>query len=120
MTLYGLFFLFYSMEVQFVLGNLLSKLNLAPQEVPNWLVVVLGVGIVFIGIFAIVLICKILSSFFGTSTKKNEVIEQAAPIFEEKPIIENRQEIIAGVSAVIAEELGADVSAIRILSFKKL
>ena len=34
--------------------------------------------------------------------------------------IQNRQEIIAAVSAALAEELGTDVSAIRILSFKKI
>ena len=34
--------------------------------------------------------------------------------------IPNRQELIAAVSAALAEELGTDVSAIRILSFKKL
>ena len=34
--------------------------------------------------------------------------------------IPNRQEMIAAVSAAIAEELGKDVSAIRILSVKKL
>lgn len=33
--------------------------------------------------------------------------------------IQNRQEIIAAVSAAVAEELGTDISAIRILSFKK-
>lgn len=34
--------------------------------------------------------------------------------------IENREEIIAAVSAAVAEELGTDISAIRILSFKKI
>ena len=32
----------------------------------------------------------------------------------------NRQELIAAVSAALAEELGTDVSAIRVLSFRKL
>ena len=32
--------------------------------------------------------------------------------------IPNRQELIAAISAALAEELGTDVSAIRILSFK--
>jgi phenylpyruvate tautomerase PptA (4-oxalocrotonate tautomerase family) len=34
--------------------------------------------------------------------------------------IVDKQRIIAAVSAVIAEELGTDVSALRIKSFKKL
>ena len=44
-----------------------------------------------------------------------------APLFaDEFGFVENRQEIIAAVSAVVAEELGTDISAIRILSFKKI
>ena len=52
-------------------------------------------------------------------SKKAEVT--AAPIAQavNQPI-QNRQEIIAAVSAALAEELGTDVSAIRILSFKKI
>ena len=34
--------------------------------------------------------------------------------------IPNRQAMIAAISAVIAEELGTDISAIRILSVKKV
>ena len=34
--------------------------------------------------------------------------------------IPNRQELIAAVSVALAEELGTDVSGIRILSFKKI
>jgi phenylpyruvate tautomerase PptA (4-oxalocrotonate tautomerase family) len=33
---------------------------------------------------------------------------------------EKRRELIAAISAVIAEELGKDVSAIRVTSFRKL
>ena len=43
-----------------------------------------------------------------------------APTTSAPAVIENRQEIIAAVSAVIAEELGTDISAIRIHSFKKI
>ena len=49
--------------------------------------------------------------------------ETAAPIKPAVPAdapIENRREIIAAVSAALAEEMGTDVSAIRILSFKKI
>ena len=38
---------------------------------------------------------------------------------QEEPI-ENREELLAAISAALAEELGTDVSAIRILSFKKV
>ena len=47
--------------------------------------------------------------------------ESAAPaVAAPVQTIENRQQIIAAVSAAVAEELGTDVSAIRILSFKKI
>ena len=36
------------------------------------------------------------------------------------PVIENKQEIIAAVCADVAEENGTDISAIRVVSFKKI
>ena len=60
------------------------------------------------------------------ASKKDETKAPAnttAPVVAAAPAaqpIQNRQEIIAAVSAVLAEELGTDVSAIRILSFKKI
>ena len=61
------------------------------QDVSNTFVVVLGIGVVFVGLICIVLLCKIVSAV-----------------------------CIAAVSACVAEELGTDISAIRILSFKKI
>ena len=49
--------------------------------------------------------------------KKKEEIVPAAAKEEEIP---DRQEFVAAVSAAIAEELGTDVSAIRILSIKRM
>ena len=91
------------------------------SETPDWMVVVMGVGVVFFGLVLIILICKIMGLFFA-KTKKQESKSQAvaATPVAETATIENRQEIIAAVSAVVAEELGTDVSAIRILSFKKI
>jgi hypothetical protein len=34
--------------------------------------------------------------------------------------IENREEIVAAVCAAVAEEEGVDISALRVVSFKKL
>lgn len=99
--------------------KLFAGIKLAEENVPNWFVVVMGIGTVFVGLIAIVIICKIIGAFFIKSGEK----EEAKPVPEVKAapqIIENRQEIIAAVSAVLAEELGTDVSALRIHSFKKL
>ncbi len=88
----------------------------------NTFVVVLGIGTVFIGLISLILLCKIVGLLCAEKQKEAEPTV-SAPVATlsavEKPI-ENRQEIIAAVSAVIAEELGTDISALRILSFKKL
>ena len=92
------------------------------QKLSNTFVVVLGIGTVFIGLICIVLLCKIIGLLCGSAKKADNApavsVANAAPAVNQP--IQNRQEIIAAVSAALAEELGTDVSAIRILSFKKL
>ena len=82
----------------------------------------MGVGVVFAGLICIVILCKIVSFFcnLGKGGKKVEAAPASAPAPAVQPAIENRQEIIAAVCAAAAEELGTDISAIRVLSFKKL
>jgi Na+-transporting methylmalonyl-CoA/oxaloacetate decarboxylase gamma subunit len=85
---------------------------------PDAFVVASGIGVVFLGLVCIVILCKLVGLFCTMGSKKEE-----APVVQNVPVtqpIENRQEIIAAVSAAVAEELGADISAIRILSFKKI
>ena len=84
---------------------------------PILMVVLLGVGMVFVGLISIIVICKLMGVLFGALSKKQPA--PAAPTKEPQPM-ENRQEIIAAVSAAIAEELGKEVSALKIISFKKL
>ncbi len=93
---------------------------LQPEKVPNLFVVAMGIGTVFIGLICIVLICKIMSALCGIKKKDTAEIAKPATVPVQNQVIENRQEIIAAVSAAIAEDMGTDVSGIRILSFKKL
>lgn len=86
---------------------------------PDSFVVAIGIGTVFIGLICIVILCKIVSFFCNIGTKKTETTPATATVAQNIPI-ENRQEIIAAVSAAVAEELGTDISALRILSFKKI
>lgn len=91
------------------------------NEIPNWFVICLGVGTVFVGLIAIIIICKIMSALCGSGrADKSEKKESAPAASAVSAVIENRQEIIAAVTAAAAEEMGADVSAIRVLSFRKL
>ncbi len=93
------------------------------------LVIVMGVSIVFIGLVCIVLLCKIMSAVVTISEKTNPVTSPAkdvkpsaspAPAASVSPDPGPRGEVVAAIAAVLAEELGEDVSAIRILSLKKV
>lgn len=88
-------------------------------ETPNWFAVCMGLGTVFIGLISIILICKGLS-YACRERDEEPKKEYVTPVVTAPTKIENRQEIIAAVSAACAEEMGTDVSAIKIISFKKI
>lgn len=90
------------------------------SELSNGFVMAMGMGTTFIGLIAIIFICKIMS-FFCVKLIKPEQPQASAPAVSNAPeAIPNKQEMIAAVSAVIAEELGTSASNIRIHSFKKM
>ena len=102
---------------------------LAVQEPSIPLVVLLGLGMVFVGLICIIIICYLLGVIIrllrgSKNDSGNESSQAPAPAVTAVPAvsadIENRQQFVAAVSAAIAEELGTDVSAIRITSIKKL
>ena len=82
-------------------------------DIPSWFVVCMGLGTVFVGLICIIIICKIMSVF----CKERKAV---TPTEKTPKKIENREELIAAVSSAVAEDMGTDISAIRILSFKKL
>lgn len=90
----------------------------------NLFVVAMGLGTVFVGLICIIFISKIMSFFcikFEKKSKpsapavKNEISANSAPV-----AIANKQEFVAAVSAVIAEQLGCGVEGIRIKSIKRI
>ena len=91
----------------------------------HWAIVsVIGIAVVFLGLVCIIglvslmtLICdKVLERGKKQAKKTAE-----APVAVASPsVVENRGEIIAAVCAAIAEEEGTDISAIRVVSFKKV
>lgn len=92
------------------------------MELSNTFVCLMGVGTVFFGLICIILLCTIMSAICKKFAKPDSVPTATATptMTSAKTTIANRQEFIAAVSAVIAEDLGTDVSAIRILSVKEL
>ena len=87
----------------------------------NTFVCIMGMGTVFIGLICIVIICSIMSLVMRAFSKEKPVAPtKAAPAAASNLPIQDKQAIIAGTCAVIAEELGTDVRNIRVLSFKRI
>lgn len=88
------------------------------------LVVGLGLGMVFFGLICIIALCYVLGAIIRAFESRRpapaaaQPTEQAAPAQTES--IAKNGALIAAISAAIAEDMGTDVSAIRIKSIKKL
>lgn len=100
----------------FEMLNTVAEQATNTPDINKWFVVGMGLGTVFVGLICIIVFCKILGAILGR--KKEPAIAPAVPATAAP--VENRSEIIAAVCAVAAEEMGTDISALRVLSFKKL
>ena len=99
---------------------------LLSAELSNLFVVCLRLGVVFVGLISLIIICQVMGTICTSfvRVKRPEVqtpaAVQRAPEAPKAPAIQNRQEFVAAVAAAIAEDMGTDVSRIRIHSIKKL
>lgn len=91
------------------------------MEISNGLAVGIGLGTVFVGLICLILICYIMSAIVKlfTNGDKKEAPAAAAPMGAQ-PVVANKGEFAAAIAAAIAEDLGTDVTGIRIKSVKKL
>ncbi len=94
-----------------------------------------GIGflIVFIGLVCLIALVTLMGSVCEkvlkndgkpspkakAKTKTPAAPRAAAPV-SAAPAIENRDELVVAFSAAVAEELGTDVSAIRVVSLKQI
>ena len=106
------------------MGNSLF-LYAAEGEIHWAIVCLIGVGVVFFGLACIIglvelmtLICNKLLEGGAKKPAKSQPTQAPAPVASAP--VENRGEIVAAVCAAIAEEEGTDISAIRVVSFKKI
>lgn len=107
---------------ELIFCNLPAKILSKEAEnfMSNTFVCLMGLGTVFVGLISIIILCTIMSGIVRLAERGKKKSEpQAAAVQPEAPV-ENRQEIIAAVCAAIAEEEGTDISALRVLSFKKI
>jgi len=92
------------------------------ETIPSWFVILMGMGTVFIGLICIILLSKILG-VLCSHFQKDESTTQTTPqtVSLQPAISENgkRREMIAAIGVAIAEEIGVDASAIRIVSIQK-
>ena len=88
------------------------------------LVILMGLSIVFIGLACIVFLCMAMSAVIAKFDKPESAPANAQGANVPAPAVSPdpgpRGEVVAAIAAVLAEELGEDVSAIRILSLKKV
>ena len=80
-----------------------------------------GMGLTFIGLLCIILICTIMGKLCSSLIKEQPeraAAPSAAP--SKKAAITNKGELAAVIAAAVAEENGTDVSGIKILSIKQL
>ena len=82
-----------------------------------------GIAVVFIGLallIGLVYLMNLICDKFFPDKSESKAPSAPAPAPASSKVIANRGEIVAAVCAAIAEEEGTDVSAIRVVSFKKI
>lgn len=104
---------------------MVKDLFLAAKDEPHWaLVCLIGIGVVFIGLACIIGLVELMNLITvktASKSKNEEKPQSTAPVQASSGgVIENRDELVAAVCAAIAEENGTDISAIRVVSFKKI
>ena len=87
-------------------------------------VCLMGMGTVFFGLICLIVLTTLLGRICGRKQQAAPAAAISAPAAAisapaAAPAV-NQQELIAPVSAAIAEDLGTDITGIRILSIKKV
>ncbi|MBO5262076.1 MAG: OadG family protein [Clostridia bacterium] len=101
-----------------------NNLFLAASNMPWPLICLIGIAVVFVGLAIIIGLVELMNLVTTkTEGKKKASAPSAAPSASapvQSAVIENRDEIVAAVCAAVAEENGTDISAVRVISFKKI
>lgn len=105
------------------------------EQLNDLVIAGLGIGTVFVSLICIIFICNIIGAIFkwlgnhAQEARKYEPIRtdthsDVIPQMPQEDVyvpahIKNRSEVVAAISAAIAEDVGCDVSKIRILSIRE-
>ena len=87
-------------------------------------VVFLGIGIVFIGLVAVIVLITVVGAIMRKADAKSKAKAASAAVPQaavtQAVEIPNKQEFIAAVSAAIAEDSGTDITRIRIHKIERV
>lgn len=90
-----------------------------PMDYSNLFVCLMGLCTVFIGLICIIVLVSLMSNVVCLTDKK-AAPAIPAPTAAPAAAPAVTPELVAAVAAAIAEEMGTDISAIRIVSMKKV
>ncbi|WP_417043416.1 OadG family protein [Dysosmobacter sp.] len=87
----------------------------------NLFVCLMGMGTVFFGLVCLIALTRLMSIALHCVRQKPEAAVPAVPAAAASPAAGAiTPELVAAVSAAVAEDLGTDITGIRILSIKPL
>ena len=88
------------------------------------LTVLLGLGTVAVSLILLICVIKLMHVIITSAEKKHDSVKSvsppAVPAGAPDENVPDHGTLVAVISAAIAEQLGTDVSAVRILSIKKI
>ena len=90
------------------------------MDYSNLFVCLMGLCTVFIGLICIIMLVSVMSNVVRRTDKKTAAAAIRAPAAVSTAASAVTPELVAAVAAAIAEDMGSDVSAIRIVSMKKI
>lgn len=102
---------------------MVNSLFLAAQGTHWALVCLIGIGVVFAGLAIIIGLVELMNFLTNKAESKKKSaspVTESVPVAAPSAVIENRDELVVAACAAIAEKSGTDISAIRVVSFKKL
>lgn len=95
-----------------------------PGEISIAQVVLMGLITVFVGLICLIIIIKLMGTIIALLKQQSASPEkaEAAPVATPAPAAPaaNNQQIVAAIAVAIAEEMGTDVSHIRIHSIRRI
>ena len=91
------------------------------MEFSNLFVCLMGKGTVFVGLLCLVFLVMAMGAIVRKA-KNAEPASAAIPAAPAQPQMDNHKkgELMAAIAAAIAEDMGTDISAVRIVSIKKV